>query len=132
MPRLPRPAVLLAVALALTAALVLTACAGAQPATQPVAQPAVGTGPGSILAYEIESSGEPTSFVVVVRQNDADGVAFGFDLGDGARTCTVQMSAEAVESATILANTYGVLDSRLTDKTSVWLAREPFARLRAG
>ena len=133
MPGLSRPAVRLAVALALTTALALTACSGAAPAESATAAPAaVGTSPGAVLAYHVQASGQAYPFVVSVRQNDADGIAFGFDLGDGSRVGTVQMSPAAVESAHRMQNTFGATDYRLSDKTSVWLARELFARLRRG
>ena len=129
--RRPRPAVLLAAALALTAALVLTACSGA-PAAAGDAPAAVRTTPQSILSYGVAAGDATYPFVVSVMQNDADGLAFRFDLADGQSQGTVSMSADAVADGTIMLNRFTSRAYSLSDKTSVWLARGPFARLRAG
>ena len=119
--------------LALAPLLALAACAGAPPADAPDETPAaVRTAPQSLLSYEVDAGAVTYPFVVSVMQNDADGVAFRFDLGEGRSTGTISMSAAAVEGATIMVNRFTSRAYNLTDKTSVWLAREPFARLRAG
>ena len=131
MPRIPRPLVLLALASALVAALALTGCSAASPVASD-APPAVATDVQSILSYTVEASGTTYPFIVSVFQNDADGIAIRFDLGDGQAEGTVTMSADAVDTATIMSNRFTSRAYQLTDKTTVWLARGPFARLRAG
>ena len=138
---MPRPAILLTLALALAVALALTGCSATTPPAAsatpgaratPGAPTAVATSAQSLLSYVVQASGAEYPFVVSVFQNDADGIAFRFDLGDGQARGTVAMSAAAVEDATIMLNRFTSRGYELTDKTSVWLAREPFARLKAG
>lgn len=115
---------LLALALAF-----LSACSGAAPSTAPEA---VATGVQSVLAYEVVAAGDTYPFIVSVMQNDADGIGFRFDLADGQAQGTISMSADAVNTGTIMVNRFTSRAYTLSDKTSVWLAREPFAQLRAG
>ena len=125
-----RPVLLLAAALTLAAALLLTACSGVRPA--PAAMPAVYTAPQALLSYRVEAGVQTYPFVVSVFQNDADGIGFRYDLGDGAQTGSVSMTAEAVRGATAMLNRFGSSGYELDDRTSVWLARGPFASLKGG
>ena len=110
-------------------ALVLSACAGSRPEA---AGPTL-TAPGTVLAYRVTDAPATYPFVVTVTQNDAAGTAFAYDLADGQSAGTVRMSAAARDSAPGgMLNAFGSEDYDLTDRTSVWMARDDARRLQAG
>ncbi|MEL6615101.1 MAG: hypothetical protein AAFQ43_05155 [Bacteroidota bacterium] len=114
--------------LAALAVALLSACSGASS----TAPEAVGTRAESVLSYEVRAAGDAYPFVVSVTQNDIDGIGFRFDLADGQTQGSLSMNSNAIDHGTIMVNRFTSRAYMLTDKTSVWLAREPFAQLRAG
>ncbi|MEO0560240.1 MAG: hypothetical protein AAF170_18900 [Bacteroidota bacterium] len=89
---------------------------------------------GTVLDYEVVTmTGQRYPFVVTVTQNDADGRAFSYNLGDGVQVGTVFMTPEAMGAAPNgMLNQFGSEAYRLTDRTSVWMARSDVRRLNAG
>ena len=114
---------------AVTLALVLSGCAGSRPEAASLTL----TAPGTVLAYRVTDAPATYPFVVTVTQNDAAGTAFAYDLADGQSVGTVRMSASARASAPGgMLNAFGSEDYDLTDRTSVWMARDDVQRLQAG
>lgn len=106
----------------------LSACATSR-------QPAASLTPvGTVLDYEVvTATGQRYPFVVTITQRDAEGTAFSYNLDDGGQVGTVFMTAEAMEVAPNgMLNQFGSEAYRLTDRTSVWMARSDMRRLNAG
>jgi hypothetical protein len=82
---------------------------------------------GTQLVYEVHSDSIKYQFIITIKKLD-DGITFDWQMTAPInKKGTVEMTDEAVESATGLFNFFSAGQTKLTTQTSVWISRQTWA-----